>query len=100
MIWKYLNYNYKGKGEGIIMTISREMLFPLAFYKKSVFNGSRGKMNYRIEKKENEEKKEEFLLTVWEGPFCYDATKEEKKTFHYDFSEEGMQKIMQQLNEL
>ena len=74
MIWKYLNYNYKGKGEGIIMTISREMLFPLAFYKKSVFNGSRGKMNYRIEKKENEEKK--------------------------DFSEEGMQKIMEQLNEL
>ena len=48
------------------MTISREMLFPLAFYKKSVFNGSRGKMNYRIEKKENEEKKEEFLLTVWD----------------------------------
>lgn len=44
------------------MTISREMLFPLAFYKKSVFNGSREKMNYRIEKKENEEKKKNFFL--------------------------------------
>lgn len=82
------------------MMISREMLFPLAFYKKSVFSGSRGDMNYRIEKKENEEKEEEFLLTIWKGPFCYAATREEKKTFRYAFSEEGMGQIVEQLNSL
>lgn len=49
------------------MLVTRQMLFPLAFYKKAKFHGSRGKMNYRIEKiEENEEEK--FLLTVWEGP--------------------------------
>lgn len=82
------------------MAVLREMLFPLAFYRKSAFNGSKGKMNYRIEKKEIEEKKEAFLLTIWNGPFCYDATKEEKKTFHYEFSEEGMEQIIEQLNML
>lgn len=54
------------------MMISREMLFPLAFYKKSVFNGSKGKMNYRIEKKENEENKNEFLLTM----VCYPSSRQ------------------------
>ena len=32
------------------MAITREMLFPLAFYKKTKFNGSKGKICYRIEK--------------------------------------------------
>ena len=56
------------------MPVTRQMIFPLAFYKKSKFNGSKGKLNYRIEKVFGDEK-DEFLLTVWKGPFCYDATK-------------------------
>lgn len=80
--------------------ISRQMLFPLAFYKKAVFNGSLGKMNYRIAKAEGEDGKTEFVLTLWKGPFCYDATKEEKETFLYDFSEDGMQEILDKLNSL
>ena len=81
------------------MPVTRQMIFPLAFYKKSKFNGSKGKLNYRIEKVFGDEK-DEFLLTVWKGPFCYDATKEEKTTYSYPFSDEGLDAIVEQLNKL
>lgn len=81
------------------MPVTRQMIFPLAFYKKSKFNGSKGKMNYRIEKVSKEER-DEFLLTIWKGPFCYDATKEEKETFSYPFSEDGLDQIVEHLNRL
>lgn len=81
------------------MPVTRQMIFPLAFYKKSKFNGSKGKMNYRIEKVPKEEG-DEFLLTIWKGPFCYDATKEEKETFSYPFSEDGLDQIVDHLNRL
>ena len=81
------------------MLVTRQMLFPLAFYKKAKIHGSRGKMNYRIEKiEENEEEK--FLLTVWEGPECYDVTKSEKKVSKYPFSDAGMEEIVKYLNEI
>ncbi len=79
--------------------VTRQMLFPLAFYRKAKFNGSRGKWNYRIERSE-EEGKELFLLTVWEGPFCYDVSKEEKKISRYSFDEAGMAEILRELNAL
>lgn len=81
------------------MAITRDMLFPLAFYKKSKFNGSKGKMCYRIEKKA-EEDGDKFLLTIWEGPECYDVTKSEKKISKYSFSDAGMEEIMLVLNKL
>lgn len=83
------------------MAITREMLFPLAFYKKAKFNGSKGKYNYRIERQVEEESGEErFLLTIWEGPECYDASQKEKETSVYPFDEEGMEEIMKVLNNL
>ncbi len=81
------------------MAITREMLFPLAFYKKSKFNGSKGKMCYRIEKK-SEEDGDKFKLTIWEGPECYDAAKSEKTESMYPFSDDGMEEIMKILNAL
>ncbi len=83
------------------MPVSRGMLFPLAFYQKAKFNGSRGKYNYRIEKyvKEGQEE-EQFLLTVWEGPECYDVSEKEKKLTEYPFTEEGMEAIVAQINAL
>lgn len=81
------------------MPVTRQMIFPLAFYKKAKFNGSKGKMNYRIEK-QTQEDKDTFLLTVWKGPFCYDATREEKTTFRYPFSDEGLDQIVEKLNTL
>lgn len=81
------------------MTITRQQLFPLAFYKKARFSGSKGEWNYRIEKVSTEEG-DEFRLSVWRGPFCYDATKEEKSEFSYSFDEEGMGQIVEKLNSL
>lgn len=81
------------------MAITREMLFPLAFYKKAKFNGSKGKMCYRIEKK-SEGDGDKFLLSIWEGPECYDAAKGEKQTSLFSFSDAGMEEIMKILNDL
>lgn len=82
------------------MKIMRQMLFPLAFYKKSKFNGSKGKYNYRIEKFDTEGEDSRFKLTVWEGPECYDASKAEKQESLYPFSDDGMEEIMAVLNQL
>lgn len=83
------------------MSITREMLFPLAFYQKAKFNGSKGKYNYRIEKYTEENSDTvQFLLTIWEGPECYDASKKDKKKSTYPFSDEGMKEIMDVLNSL
>lgn len=83
------------------MAITRAMLFPLAFYKKAKFNGSKGKYNYRIEKyTEENSDAEQFLLTIWEGPECYDVSKKEKKKYVYPFGDDGMEEILKVLNEL
>lgn len=81
------------------MAITREMLFPLAFYKKTKFNGSKGKICYRIEKI-SEEDGDKFLLSIWDGPECYDVAKGEKNTSKYPFTDEGMEEIMEHLNAL
>ena len=81
------------------MAVTRQMIFPLAFYKKSKFNGSKGALNYRIEKVSGEDR-DEFLLTIWTGPFCYEATREEKTTHRYPFSDEGLDAIVEKLNQL
>ena len=51
--------------------LERMQLFPLNFYKKAKFNGSMGKMNYRLakeEKKTDEENSETILVgSIWEG---------------------------------
>ena len=81
--------------------ITREMLFPLAFYQKARFHGSKGKYNYRIEKyREEGNEKVQFRLAVWEGPECYDASEKEKKFSCYSFDEEGMGEILKVLNQL
>ena len=40
--------------------LERMQLFPLNFYKKAKFNGSMGKMNYRLAKEEKKTTKREF----------------------------------------
>ena len=40
--------------------LERMQLFPLNFYKKAKFNGSMGKMNYRLAKEEEKITKREF----------------------------------------
>lgn len=81
--------------------IKREQLFPMLFYEKAKFNGSKGKWNYRIEKYVEEETSEKkFKLTIWEGPECYDASKKEKKVTFYAYNDDGMNEILNVLNEM
>lgn len=85
--------------------LERMQVFPLNFYKKEKFNGSMGKMNFRLGKMEKEveegEKQTILLGTVWEGPFCYDATEKEKmKNREFPFSEEGICMAVDWFNEM
>ena len=81
--------------------ITREMLFPLAFYQKARFHGSKGKYNYRIEKyMEEGNEKVQFRLAVWEGPECYDTSEKEKKFSCSSVDEEGLGEILKVLNQL
>ena len=74
--------------------VKRNQLFPLNFYKKEKFNGSMKKMNYRLQKTDDK-----FIATVWEGPYCYDATnKENMETAEFEFSEEGINQATDWLN--
>ena len=83
--------------------IQRVQLFPINFYKKEKFNGSDGKMNFRLGKTEVEEGEEKKTLlrgTVWEGPFCYDVTPKEKMEIKdFDFSDDGICQAMDWFNE-
>ena len=84
--------------------LKRMQLFPLNFYKKAKFNGSMGKMNFRLgkEEKESEDGEKETILlgTVGEGPYNSDNTPEEKKeTKEFAFAEEGICEALDWFNE-
>ena len=83
--------------------IERKDLLDLAFYKKLPFKGSDHEMRYKIEKVQEGEgdAAETFLqVTTWPGPYSFEATDEELMTKHKEsFSEEGLQQIVNYLNE-
>ncbi len=94
----------KNKSENKKM-IQRQELLALSYYEKAVFTGSLEHMRYRIEKTmraaENEEEKPEKLLraTIWEGPYAFDHTADEKKTTHEAaFSEDGLCSLVDWMN--
>lgn len=91
--------------------IERKDILSLAYLKKAVFSGSYEGMRFRFAavKKEltpadGEEKgTEEQVLEIvaWEGPYAYDVVPEEKKQrTEMEFSEAGIQKGIDFLNEL
>lgn len=80
--------------------LKRMQLFPLNFYKKENFNGSIGDMNFRLAKAEKEQEDGEKAVilrgTVWRGPYCYDATSDEKMEHReFSFAEEGIQEALE-----
>lgn len=81
--------------------INRKDLLSLGFYKKSPYTGSDGKMCFRLEKTTVTEPEEgdRFLATVWKGPFAFAHTTEEKITHLEDFTDEGLDKSVDWLNE-
>ncbi|EOS26374.1 hypothetical protein C806_01110 [Lachnospiraceae bacterium 3-1] len=89
--------------------IGRKDILSIPYLKKTAFTGSYEGLRFRfaVVKKEvlpdGEQGKEIQLLevTAWEGPYGFDATPEEKKQrLEMDFSEEGIQKGIDWLNEL
>lgn len=91
--------------------IERKDILSLAYLKKAVFSGSYEGMRFRfaaVKKElppaEGEEKgaEEQVLeIAVWEGPYAYDVVPEEKKQrSEMEFSEEGIRKGIDFLNEL
>ncbi len=91
--------------------IKRSDLLALNFYKSSPFTGSMNGLRYRVERitpkpAENADASEAqdlepyLLASAWHGPFAYDHTPaEEITTFTAPFSEEGLVKVVDWLNE-
>lgn len=81
--------------------IERKQLFHIEFYKHTYFSGSFEGMRYRIEKHCEEGEDAQLLATVFPGPYGFDATPAEKKeTALFPFSDEGLDRICDWLNEV
>ena len=86
--------------------IERNALYHVPFYKKTDFTGSYMGMHYKLGKVTIEQEvdgspTQSTLLkaTVWPGPFCYDATPDEKKESEaFEFSNDGITAACDWLN--
>ena len=83
--------------------ITAEDIMHIGFLKKSCFTGSSEGMRYRLEKSASGEDGEErsgLLATVWPEPYAFEHTEESrKKRERFSFSEEGLERARQWLNE-
>ena len=92
--------------------IERKDLFSIPFYKKSHFSVSYHGMRYRIERIEHpketmtsdsdavSQNDSYFKATIFPGPYCFDVVPEtEKISTEFDFSEDGLCKVCDWLNE-
>ncbi len=81
--------------------IQQDMLYrvSLNYIKKERFTGSFLGTRYMLEKKEKEE--ENVILTcVWEEPYCFEKTEEEKKEYmEFPLSEEGLAEALKWIGE-
>lgn len=80
--------------------IERKQVMPVNFLKKENFTGSDRGMRYRMEKGERDGEAI-LVVTVWPEPYGFDATPEEDKISNqFSFSEEGIQKGVEWLNQM
>ncbi len=82
--------------------LTRNELLALNYYKKAVFTGSIGNMNYRIARIQPEAEGAEpvFEVVIFPGPYCFDKTADTlKQSARFPFSEEGIQAVTDYLNE-
>ena len=78
--------------------IERRDILSIPYFKKAAFTGSFQGMRYRLEKV-TEEETENLKATIWEGPYNFDVTADEKKeSCTFPFSEDGIQKAVDWLN--
>lgn len=88
---KFMEYN----------RLRREQILSLEYYNyKGIFTGSMKAMNYRIEKKEEEDKKT-FVVHIWQGPYNFEVTsKEEMRKKEFPFTDEGAEEVTAWINEV
>ena len=81
--------------------IEKDKILSLEFYNyKGIFSGSLKGMRYRIEKIKKEDETDKFLVSVWDEPYSFDVTPEEKITQkEIAFSEEGRGEVVEWLNQ-
>ncbi len=79
--------------------ISRNALYHIPYYKKAAFTGSYEGMHYRLALVKNEDSNT-LEAVVWPGPYCHDATPDEKKeSERFEFSESGIDDACNWLNQ-
>ena len=78
--------------------IQKEDLLSIGFYKKESFTGSFRGMRYKIAKQTTET--DIFLVTIWPGPYGYDAAPDTLKyTKAFPFDASSLADIADYLNE-
>lgn len=66
----------------------------IEYFKKNTWCGSHKNKRCRISVAEDK-----FVVTVWNGPFCFEATAEDNKTnYEFEFSKNGLQEVNVFLN--
>ena len=79
--------------------IARSDILSISYFKKAVFTGSFQGMRYRLEKVAGEDSAERLKATVWEAPYSFDVTADEKKeSCEFPFSEEGICQAVDWMN--
>lgn len=79
--------------------IEKSDILPMSFLKKSPFTGSFQGMRYRLEKA-GADNEECLRVILWEGPYSFDATLEEKKeSREFAFSDDGICEALDWMNE-
>ena len=81
--------------------VRRIDLMALKFYEKEPLTGSLEGMRYRIRLLKNEETEEkQFEVVLYPDRWCFENTEDSlKQTYHFPFTEEGLTKIADFLNE-
>lgn len=89
------------KDEYISKSITRHDLLPLSFLKKSVYTGSKGKLNYRLEKAEDADGALVLKCSSWTSPLCFAKTPEKDvNTASFSFDDAGIDAAIVYLNEV
>ncbi len=79
--------------------IQRSDILSIPYLKKAVFTGSYQGMRYRLEKVAGEDS-ECLRAAIWDAPYNFTVTPEEKKEYReFPFSEEGICMVVEWLNE-
>lgn len=80
--------------------IERSDVLSIPYLKKTTFTGSSRGMRFLLRMEKGEEQNT-LTATCWAEPYSFDATKAEDKISEaFEFSEEGIQKAVDWLNEV